>query len=157
MDVFLTPKKGYGLRTLSKIRKGQFVCEYAGEVISLDEAKRRTALLSNSDSNYIFILREHVHTATGVDAIVTCVDPTTKGNIGRFCNHSCDPNLFVVPVRFDSLIPHLAFFAQRDISEGEELCYSYGPSSSNNILNKSCLCMSQNCTGKLPFDEFLFE
>lgn len=141
---------------MDRLRKGQFVCEYAGEVISLDEAQRRIKLLKDTDSNYIFVLREHICAENQSDTIVTCVDPTMKGNLARFCNHSCDPNLFVVPVRYDSVVPHLALFAKRDIKEGEELCYSYGQPS-DNILTKQCLCRSQNCNGKLPYDELLFE
>ena len=43
--------------------------------------------------------------------------PLALGNIGRYLNHSCDPNLVMVPVRTSSAVPHLALFAARDIAQ----------------------------------------
>ncbi|CAB4385185.1 unnamed protein product [Rhizophagus irregularis] len=71
---------GWGVRSHTrKIRKGEFVCEYAGEIIKTDEAKRRwiTAKEKNED-NYILCLKEHVK-----DRILrTNIDPTHIGNVG---------------------------------------------------------------------------
>ena len=39
------------------------------------------------------------------------------GNIGRYANHSCDPNIVIVPVRIQTVIPHLALVASRDINK----------------------------------------
>lgn len=53
---------GWGVRSHTrKIRKGEFVCEYAGEIIKTDEAKRRwiTTKEKNED-NYILCLKENV-------------------------------------------------------------------------------------------------
>lgn len=53
---------GWGVRSHTRrIRKGEFVCEYAGEIIKTDEAKQRwlTAKERNED-NYILCLREHM-------------------------------------------------------------------------------------------------
>nr|CAG4644182.1 EOG090X0AQH [Lepidurus arcticus] len=164
--------KGYGMRTVSAISRGQFVCEYAGEVVSLEEAKRRFAIVQRNaggpQSNYIFVLREHV----GQERVLTTViDPTVIGNIGRYINHSCGPNLVVIPVRVDSIVPHLALFAKRDILSGEELSFDYGsswstPESTGTLLASydgssvginltPCLCNSDNCKGILPFDSSL--
>ena len=35
----------------------------------------------------------------------TIVDPTVLGNIGRYLNHSCCPNLAMLPVRVDCMVP----------------------------------------------------
>lgn len=37
----------------------------------------------------------------------TFIDPSRKGNIGRYLNHSCDPNCEIFSIRIDGPIPHL--------------------------------------------------
>ncbi|NWZ25248.1 SETMR methyltransferase, partial [Asarcornis scutulata] len=167
LEVFKTAKKGWGLRTLEFIAKGRFVCEYAGEVLGFNEAHRRTQAQTPQDSNYIIAVREHLHSGQVME---TFVDPTYIGNVGRFLNHSCEPNLFMVPVRVDSMVPKLALFAARDIAAGEELCYDYSgrfcnspltnreqqTSEEDNRLRKPCYCGSRTCASFLPWDGSLF-
>lgn len=55
---------------------------------------------------------------------VYCIDARFYGNVSRFINHRCDPN--IVPVRVfidhqDLRFPRIAFFASRDIRAYEEL------------------------------------
>ena len=69
-----------------------------------------------------------VRKATGVTH-VTCIDATHCGSCARFINHSCEPNLAVILCRIDSVVPHVAFFARRDIAPGEELTIDYGEGS----------------------------
>ncbi|XP_053144153.1 histone-lysine N-methyltransferase SETMAR [Hemicordylus capensis] len=166
LEVFKTAKKGWGLRTLEFIPKGRFVCEYAGEILDFKEACRRIQLQTSSDSNYIIAIREHM---SDEQIIETFVDPTYIGNIGRFLNHSCEPNLFMVPVRIDSMVPKLALFADREISAGEELSYDYSGRYHNylpekdqeklqqaNRSEKPCYCGAKLCTGFLPYDSSIF-
>ncbi|KAK6746429.1 hypothetical protein RB195_012496 [Necator americanus] len=57
------------------------------------------------------------------------VDAKKKGNVGRFLNHSCDPNVQVQHVFVDThdlRLPWSSFFAIRNIKAGEELCWNYG-------------------------------
>ncbi|XP_060836432.1 histone-lysine N-methyltransferase SETMAR-like [Rhopalosiphum padi] len=144
--------KGYGLYTDIAIERGQFVCEYAGEIIDLTEAQRR----SNSDNeNYIFVINEYFsgHVTT------TVIDSTVIGNIGRYINHSCEPNCMIVPVRVDSLIPRLAIFAIKDLQCNEEITYHYGGEGSrplNNLSDVKCLCESFSCNRFLPRKTGLF-
>ncbi|EPQ17456.1 Histone-lysine N-methyltransferase SETMAR [Myotis brandtii] len=160
-----TDGKGWGLRTLAFIPRGRFVCEYAGEVLGFSEAQRRIQRQTEQDSNYIIAVREHV---AGGRVMETFVDPARVGNVGRFLNHSCEPNLLMVPVRVDSMVPRLALFAARDISPGEELSYDY----SGRFLNRSdggdkgrpgsgkprkpCFCGSASCAAFLPYDASLY-
>ena len=53
-------------------------------------------------------------------------DPELKGNIGRFLNHSCVPNVKVY--RYASLEdkPILLIIALQDIKAHEELTWNYG-------------------------------
>ncbi|KAJ7316985.1 hypothetical protein JRQ81_003147 [Phrynocephalus forsythii] len=166
LEVFKTAKKGWGLRTLESIPKGRFVCEYAGEILDFQEARRRIRLQTVSDPNYIIALREHLWDGRIME---TYVDPTHIGNVGRFLNHSCEPNLFMVPIRIDSLVPKLALFADRDICKGEELTYDYSGRYHNCLPTKDlgcvqedeeskkpCYCGANLCTGFLPYDSSLF-
>lgn len=41
--------------------------------------------------------------------------------VGRFLNHSCDPNLVPVRVAVSHEVPSIAFFTTRVIQAGEEL------------------------------------
>ncbi|XP_036905437.1 histone-lysine N-methyltransferase SETMAR [Sturnira hondurensis] len=165
LQVFRTRRKGWGLRTLEFIARGRFVCEYAGEVLGPSEARRRIRMQTPLDANYIIAVREHVCSGPVME---TFVDPARIGNVGRFLNHSCEPNLLMVPVRVDSMVPRLALFAAKDIWPGEELSYDY----SGRFLNptdgedggrpdagkprKPCYCGSRECSALLPFDGSLF-
>ncbi|XP_038141139.1 histone-lysine N-methyltransferase SETMAR [Cyprinodon tularosa] len=159
LEVFHTESKGCGVRTLEEIPRGTFVCEYAGEVIGLAEAKRRQLNQRADENNYIIAVREHA----GTDSIAeTFVDPTLVGNVGRFLNHSCAPNLFMLPVRVHSVIPRLALFAARDINAQEELTFDYSGRfgtqhsseglSTDGLQRKLCYCGTMNCTRLLPLD-----
>lgn len=172
LQVFKTKHKGWGLRTFENINKFTFVCEYAGELISIQEAKKRAQELTHETGNYLIVLREH---SSNDQVLRTHVDAHFHGNASRFINHSCSPNLVMVPVRVDSIVPRLALFAARNIDIGEELSFDYSgefdvwPSSEANgehkgleVLGdfgkepKSCFCDSQSCRGVLPFESSLY-
>lgn len=114
LEIFDSPRfKSKGLRTTTYIPCGAFICEYAGELLTQTEAKRRLALIEkNSQMNYILCLNEYTKkeskgTTKYKTAQVTCVDPSKRGNIGRYLNHSCDPNCEVLPVRINCPIPKI--------------------------------------------------
>ncbi len=185
LQVFKTKDgRGLGLRTQENLPKNSFVCEYAGEILPKSVAKERTmAIKDNGGNNYILVVREH--SKPDIPLITTYLDPSYIGNVGRFINHSCQPNLFMVPVRVNNSIPKVALFALRDIAKGEELCYDYSgeiqkdpaqDSSVNNgdsdlqkrnssfskedpsyKLRRPCLCGAKNCRGWLPFDKSLYD
>ncbi|XP_058800875.1 probable histone-lysine N-methyltransferase set-23 [Phymastichus coffea] len=141
--------KGLGLFTERSINKGQFVCEYAGEVISLDEARQRFESNRNRQlMNYVLVVTEHL----GDKKITTCVDPAVFGNIGRYANHSCQPNAIIVPVRVDITVPRMCLFAKRDIKEGEEMTFDYAGDDSTSVQNSEtpCLCRTERCRIYLP-------
>ncbi|XP_044524879.1 histone-lysine N-methyltransferase SETDB2 [Gracilinanus agilis] len=57
------------------------------------------------------------------------LDATKEGNVGRFLNHSCNPNLFVQNVfveTHDRNFPWVAFFTKRHVKAGTELTWDYG-------------------------------
>lgn len=150
LQVFKTQGKGFAVRTMEPILRGSYVCSYAGEVISLEVARERVSNLARSEPNYVMVLREN-------GAVTLVLDPRRVGGVGRFLNHSCEPNLAITPVRTECVVPELAFFAKRDIREGEELTYDYsgGCHSSSQRSSIKCACCSKRCLGWLPMDKLV--
>ncbi|XP_035247024.1 histone-lysine N-methyltransferase EHMT1 isoform X3 [Anguilla anguilla] len=136
LQLFRTGKMGWGVKSLQDISQGTFVCEYVGEIISDAEADVR------ENDSYLFNLDSKV-------GDVYCIDARFYGNISRFVNHMCEPNLFPVRVftsHQDLRFPHIAFFASRNITAGEELGFDYGDHFWE-IKGKffSCQCGSTKC------------
>ena len=144
-----------GLITIEPIPKGAYICEYAGEILTKREAEQRNLYNEeNNCPNYVLCLNEikGLTSSEGLEKYPTFIDPSKKGNIGRYINHSHDPNLTIISVRIDCPIPKVTFFASRDILEGEELFFDYGAGNSCEFgsNSKACLCGSANCSGFLP-------
>uniref|UniRef100_A0A8C7KWN1 Euchromatic histone-lysine N-methyltransferase 1b n=1 Tax=Oncorhynchus kisutch TaxID=8019 RepID=A0A8C7KWN1_ONCKI len=135
LQLFRTSRMGWGVRTLQEIPQGTFVCEYVGEIISDAEADVR------ENDSYLFNLDSK--------GDVYCIDARFYGNISRFINHMCEPNLFpcrVFTAHQDLRFPHIAFFACETIKAGEELGFDYGDHFWD-IKGKhfSCECSSPKC------------
>ena len=102
--------------------------------------------------NYVMKIRENYQNMT----INTFIDAEEKGNLSRFLNHSCDPNLYFDIIRVEHFIPQVAFFALREIKDNEELTFSYANLGMNyNESNekdsyKKCLCGARDCCKFLP-------
>ena len=86
------------------------------------------------------------------------IDAVEYGNVGRFVNHSCSPNLYAQNVLYDhedKRMPHKMLFAAENISPLQELTYHYSYvidqvyDSSGNIKKKSCFCGFSESTGRL--------
>uniref|UniRef100_A0AAY5EYI8 Euchromatic histone-lysine N-methyltransferase 1b n=1 Tax=Electrophorus electricus TaxID=8005 RepID=A0AAY5EYI8_ELEEL len=137
LQLFRTQNMGWGVRTLQDIPRGTFVCEYVGEIISDAEADVR------EDDSYLFSLDSKVA------GDMYCIDARFYGNISRFINHHCEPNLFpcrVFTSHQDLRFPHIAFFASKNISTGDELGFDYGDHFWD-VKGKlfSCQCGSSQC------------
>ncbi|XP_029025325.1 histone-lysine N-methyltransferase EHMT1 isoform X2 [Betta splendens] len=138
LQLFRTSKKGWGVRTLQDIPQGTFVCEYVGEIISEAEAEMR------QNDAYLFSLDDKVKLED-----LFCIDARFYGNVSRFLNHMCEPNLFacrVFTTHQDLHFPHIAFFASENIKAGEELGFNYGDHFWE-VKSKlfSCECGSSKC------------
>uniref|UniRef100_A0A3Q3X057 [histone H3]-lysine(4) N-trimethyltransferase n=1 Tax=Mola mola TaxID=94237 RepID=A0A3Q3X057_MOLML len=81
------------------------------------------------------------------------IDAKLEGNLGRYLNHSCSPNLFVQNVFVDThdlRFPWVAFFASKRIRAGTELTWDYNyevGSVEGKVL--LCCCGSTECRGRL--------
>ncbi|CAL1265237.1 unnamed protein product [Larinioides sclopetarius] len=133
--IFKTKDRGWGLKTLQDVKKGEFIIEYVGEIITHEEYRRRSGeMLANGNSNYYFLY---------LDAR-RMIDAGPMGNYSRFINHSCDPNCEMRKwsVNGDARI---GIFAVVDISAGEELAFNY--QSDKYEFEQKCFCSSENCRG----------
>lgn len=81
------------------------------------------------------------------------LDARMRGNLGRFLNHSCDPNCFAQNVfieTHDLRFPNVAFFAAKTIKALEEITWDYnykmGTIDGRKII---CLCRKSNCRGRI--------
>lgn len=152
--------RGWGVKTLRVIKKGTFVIQYVGEVITNEEAESRGKKYDAAGRTYLFDLD---YNETEGQCPYT-VDAAVYGNISHFINHSCDPNLAVYAVWINCLdpnLPKLALFATRDIKQNEEITFDYmcqsredrnkkSQTSENNVKESKdkkveCKCGTESC------------
>lgn len=89
----------------------------------------------------------------GNNESVYIMDAKTRGNIGRYLNHSCCPNTFVQNVFVDThdlRFPWISFFALHYIKAGTELTWDYSYDiGSVPGKNLKCHCEAMFCRGRL--------
>ncbi|KAJ7548913.1 hypothetical protein O6H91_07G032600 [Diphasiastrum complanatum] len=171
LEIFKTKQKGWGVRSWDSIPSGSFVCEYIGELLDSQEAERRIGndeylfdldLIKGNKTRGVDVSMFFNETAEDVNEEIEdanlSVDASNYGNVGRFINHSCSPNLFVQCVLFhhdDLSIPHIMLFAMENIPPLTELTYDYGYTVGQvmdldgNVKVKICHCGEKNCTGRM--------
>jgi|LakMenE18May11ns_1017448.scaffolds.fasta_scaffold9915015_2 SET domain-containing protein len=111
LEVFDTKGKGSGVRALENIKKGQFICEYIGEVIdaALWLAKKKT--------------KRDIYGMELIEGFY--VDPEKMGNTARFFNHSCLPNAIAEQWIIKGE-PHIVIRAAKAIKTNKEITFDYG-------------------------------
>ncbi|KAL8952444.1 MAG: hypothetical protein Q9222_001635 [Ikaeria aurantiellina] len=136
VTVIKTEKKGYGLRADTDLKENDFVFEYIGEVIGEGHFRRRMQQYDEERIKHFYFMSLNKG---------EFVDATKKGNLGRFCNHSCNPNCYVDKwVVGDKL--RMGIFAERAIRAGEELVFNYNVDRYG-ADPQPCYCGEPNCTG----------
>ena len=122
------PEKGRGIFATQDFSKGDFIVEYAGDLINLKEAKEREGEYSMDLSKgcYMYYFKANNKQY--------CIDATKEtGRLGRLVNHSrLAPNLQTKVVLFRET-PRLILIAKRDVKAGEELLYDYGDRSKKSL------------------------
>ncbi|KAI9374517.1 hypothetical protein BJX61DRAFT_540761 [Aspergillus egyptiacus] len=134
--VIRTEKKGYGLRAEVDLRPHQFIFEYVGEVINEGPFHRRMRQYDDEGIKHFYFMS----LSKG-----EFVDATKKGNLGRFCNHSCNPNCYVDKWVVGEKL-RMGIFAERHIQAGEELVFNYNVDRYG-ADPQPCYCGEPNCTG----------
>lgn len=171
LEIFKTRSRGWGARSLNSIPSGSFICEYVGELLQDSEAEQR------SNDDYLFDIGHNYDDKSlweglpnlipGLQSSSNCdtvedvgftIDAAKYGNVGRFINHSCSPNLYAQNLLYDhddKKMPHIMFFAADNIPPLQELTYHYNYTidqvrdSGGNIKRKDCYCGSAECSGRL--------
>lgn len=177
LEVFRTPKKGWAVRSWDFIPSGAPVCEYIGALVRTEDTDHVC------ENNYIFDIdclqtmrglggRERRLGDVSVSAINSfdgddqksesvpefCIDAGSTGNIARFINHSCEPNLFVQCVlssHHDVKLARVMLFAADNIPPMQELTYDYGyaldsvSGPSGKIKQMPCYCGAADCRKRL--------
>jgi [histone H3]-lysine36 N-dimethyltransferase SETMAR len=150
--------KQHGLICEDPVPQGGFICEYTGELLTKEEAERRNKYNEVNDiMNYILCVNEKSLENPDGNGEQFFIDPSQKGNIGRYLNHSCLPNCELISVRVGSYIPKIGIFAKQFIVAGEELCFDYGGGEQVKVKEgvehtqrKLCFCRSSGCRKYLP-------
>jgi SET domain-containing protein len=125
-----SPIHGKGCYAAMPICGGDFIIEYAGELIPAEEAYRR-----EQDPT-----RRGIYTFWTGDEWV--IDGYREGNAARFINHSCDPNC---DYRIEGR--RVLIYALRDIAAGEELSIDYSFGADGEIV--PCACGASDCRGRI--------
>lgn len=176
-EVFRTPKKGWAVRSWDFIPSGAPICEYTGIL------RRQEDVDSVSGNDYIFDI-DCLQTMNGLGgrerrsrdaclAVVNsldkhgdrsesvpefCIDAGSSGNIARFINHSCGPNLFVQCVlssHHDVKLARVMLFAADNIPPLQELTYDYGYALDSvfgpdgKVKQMPCYCGATDCKKRL--------
>ncbi|KAA8517847.1 hypothetical protein F0562_015321 [Nyssa sinensis] len=158
LEVFKTKDKGWGLRSWDPIRAGAFICEYGGDVLDISKVDE---LGSEHEDNYIFDATRTYQPLGGMPGnsiespkipFPILISAKNGGNVARFMNHSCSPNVFWQPVLRENnneCYIHIAFYAIRHIPPMKELTYDYGIVQNDKAdqRRKTCLCGSLKCRG----------
>lgn len=136
VDVILTEMKGYGIRINKDTPANTFIYEYVGEVIDEAKFRRRTEQYAKEGIKHFYFM------SLGRSEFI---DATRKGGLGRFCNHSCNPNCYVDKwVVGDKL--RMGIFAKRNLKAGEELVFDYNVDRYG-ADPQACYCGEPNCIG----------
>ncbi|WWC64819.1 uncharacterized protein I303_107433 [Kwoniella dejecticola CBS 10117] len=138
IEVILTEKKGFGLRAGSFIPSNTLIYEYIGEVVAEKTFRKRMQQYADEGIRhfYFMMLQKEEY-----------IDATKKGGIGRFANHSCNPNSevqkWVVGRRL-----RMGIFTKRDVVKGEEITFNYNVDRYGHDA-QICYCGEANCVGTI--------
>ncbi|KAL3526246.1 hypothetical protein ACH5RR_010902 [Cinchona calisaya] len=176
LEVFRTPNRGWGVRSWDYIPSGAPICEYIGRLTKTDDID------SASGNSYIFDI-DCLQTMKGLDGRERrlrdvslpvnlhkdddktsdsipefCIDAGSTGNVARFINHSCQPNLFVQCIlssHHDIKLARVVLIAADNIPPLKELTYDYGYALDSvvgpdgNIKQMPCYCGAADCRKRL--------
>ncbi|XP_055622991.1 probable histone-lysine N-methyltransferase CG1716 [Toxorhynchites rutilus septentrionalis] len=140
-QVFRTEKKGFGIQASTDIAPGEFIMEYVGEVLNSEQFDERAELYSKEKNKHYYFM------ALRSDAII---DATTKGNISRFINHSCEPNAETQKWTVNGEL-RIGFFSTKYIMPGDEITFDYQFQRYGRRAQK-CYCEAESCTGWIGGD-----
>ena len=112
---------GLGLYSNVQIKKGEFLIEYTGKMLTSNEANEK-------GGKYLFEINSR-----------WTVDGTDRKNLARYINHACRPNC---EARISK--KQIKIYSIKNIKAGEELTYDYGKEYFDEYI-KSHRCTCNHC------------
>ncbi|KAJ8768456.1 hypothetical protein K2173_021609 [Erythroxylum novogranatense] len=145
MEVFRSRETGWGVRSLDLIHAGAFICEYAGVVLTRDQA----AVFAMNGDSLIYPSRfsnrwvewgdlsqiypeYQCPSYPLVPPLDFAIDVSRMRNVACYISQSSNPNVLVQYVLYDHnnlMFPHLMLFAMENIPPLTELSLDYGVAS----------------------------
>ncbi len=113
---------GFGLFAKELLRRGQFVIEYTGKILTKEQVD------AESTGRYLFETSPN-----------RFIEGSERANLARYLNHSCRPNCEAINER-----GRIRIYAIRKIKPGEELTYDYGHEYFKDFL-RSIGCGCEGC------------
>ena len=156
LQIFMTKRCGFGIRSPEPIKKGQFIDVYLGELLTTKAIEEYENASTEMSSSYVFSLDFFGPASYHVQGL-------HFGSPTRFINHSCNPNTRTFTVMMnhaDQKVYKLAYFAIRDIPAMKEITFDYSPETANEepwVPTSAeedegvvrCLCGEKNCRGRV--------
>ena len=120
---------------LNSVHRDTFIYEYVGDVVSHPTFVKRMRQYAEEGIRHFYFMmlqkdevRSHsllLHHQTAVNVVTyQYIDATKRGGIGRFANHSCNPNCYVAKWTVGKHV-RMGIFANRNIKKDEELTFNY--------------------------------
>ena len=122
----VTPGKGSGSLTVSKISKGEIVASFGGNVINQSELTNYSA--------------DRVSRSLQLNSVTYLLSGAVP-EAGDMINHSCEPNCGMAGTS--------SVQALSDIEIGEELSFDYAMSDSSQYDEFTCACEKEGCREKV--------
>ncbi|KAG8951043.1 histone methyltransferase set2 [Tulasnella sp. 424] len=116
--------------------RNDFIYEYIGEVVSEPTLLRRMRAYNDEGVKHFYFMMLQKG---------EFIDATKRGGIGRFANHSCNPNSYVAKWFVGNRI-RMGVFAKRDIKKDEEITFNYNVDRYGHDA-QTCYCGEPNCVG----------
>ncbi|PSS00227.1 Histone-lysine N-methyltransferase family member protein [Actinidia chinensis var. chinensis] len=141
-EVFRSRETGWGVRSLDLIKAGAFICEFAGVVLTREQAQ----IFSMNGDSLVYpnrfaerwaewgdlsnVFTDYVRPAyPSIPPLDFAMDVSRMRNVACYMSHSSSPNVLVQLVLYDHnnlLFPHLMLFAMENIPPLRELSLDYG-------------------------------
>ena len=126
LQLFKDKNKGWGLRTLHDLPRGTFICQYIGELITSDQGHERAQTMDDRYQTSLDLVKQ-IHYDNDIDDDDDddepyVIDGSLFGNLGKYFNHSCEPNMYIQNVfieTHDLHFPNLALFTHTRVKAGE--------------------------------------
>ncbi|KAH7573152.1 hypothetical protein ACOSP7_006608 [Xanthoceras sorbifolium] len=142
LEVFKSREAGWALRSLDLIHAGDFICEYTGVVLTMEQAQ----IFAMNGENLVYpnrfsakwaewgdlsqVLSDYIPPSyPSIPPLDFAMDVSRMRNAACYISHSATPNVLVQFVLYDHnnlMFPHIMLFAMEHIPPMRELSLDYG-------------------------------